>query len=107
MGMAADPRHRGKGRVVSGGAPAGVGGPWSAEQREWLRMLGHEPYRHAGLPEDPLLHALLRAAGRDPSDAGAATRLLADLPPVATLRGDAAAKRRLWPRLRALRTRPG
>ena len=78
-------------------------GPWSAEQCEWLRALGHEPYRFAGLPEDPLLHAVLRAAGRDPADARAAL-LLAELPPVATLRGDPAAKRRLWPRLRALRS---
>lgn len=86
---------------------AAVQGPWSAEQREWLRALGHEPYRHLGLPEDPLLHAIVRAAGRDPSDARAAGRLLTELPPVAALRGDAAAKRRLWPRLRALRTRAG
>lgn len=77
-------------------------GPWSAEQEEWLRALGHAPYRVAGLPEDPLLHAVLRAAGRDPADARARA-LVADLPPVASLRGDAAAKRRLWPRLRALR----
>ena len=79
-------------------------GPWSAEQCDWLRALGHEPYRFAGLPEDPLLHAVLRAAGRDPADALAAM-LLAELPPIATLRGDAAAKRGLWPRLRALRNR--
>ena len=81
-------------------------GPWSAEQREWLAALGHDVVRFAGLPEDPLLHAVLRAAGRDPSDPGA-RRVVADLPPVASLRGDAAAKRRLWPRLRALRARPG
>ena len=79
-------------------------GPWSAEQCDWLRALGHEPYRFAGLPQDPLLHAVLRAAGRDPADALAAM-LLAELPPIATLRGDAAAKRGLWPRLRALRNR--
>ena len=85
---------------------AAMRGPWSAEQQEWLRALGHEPYRFAGLPEDPLLHAVLRAAGRDPADAVAAA-LLAELPPVASLRGDAAAKRRLWPRLRALRARAG
>lgn len=79
-------------------------GPWSTEQVEWLRALGHEPFRFAGLPVDPLLHAVLRAAGRDPADARAMA-LLGELPPVATLRGDAAAKRRLWPRLRALRSR--
>ena len=45
--------------------------------------------------------ALIRAA-KDPADARARA-LVADLPPLATLRGDAAAKRRLWPRLRALR----
>ena len=77
-------------------------GPWSAEQEEWLRALGHAPYRFNGLPEDPLLHAVLRAAGQDPADARARA-LVSDLPPLATLRGDAAAKRRLWPRLRALR----
>ena len=81
-----------------------AGGPWSAEQREWLRALGHEPMRLAGLPEDPLLHAVVRAAGGDPMDSRAA-RLLAELPPVASLRGDATAKRRLWPKLRALRAR--
>ena len=80
----------------------GTAGPWSAEQVEWLRALGHEPYRFAGLPEDPLLHAVLRAAGRDPADARAGT-LLRELPPASALRGDPAAKRRLWPRLRALR----
>ena len=69
---------------------------------EWLHALGHEPYRLAGLSGDPLLHAVLRAAGRDPADTRARA-LRGDLPPVAALRGDAAAKRRLWPRLRALR----
>ena len=82
--------------------PGASSGPWSAEQVEWLRALGHEPFLHAAPPEDPLLHAVLRAAGRDPADAGARV-VLGALPPVATLRGDAAAKRRLWPRLRALR----
>lgn len=77
-------------------------GPWSAAQVEWLRALGHEPFRHAGLPDDPLLHAVLRAAGQDPADARALA-LAGQLPPVSTLRGDAGAKRRLWPRLRALR----
>lgn len=76
--------------------------PWSREQLEWLRALGHEPVRHAGLPDDPLLHAVLRAAGGDPSDPHAPA-LVAQLPPIASLRGDASAKRRLWPRLRAMR----
>jgi hypothetical protein len=77
-------------------------GPWSPEQVEWLRALGHEPLGPAGLPPDPLLHAVVRAAGRDPADAQAVA-LLGPLPPVSLLRGDADAKRRLWPRLRALR----
>ena len=84
-------------------------GPWSAEQCEWLRALGHEPLLNqppglAALPDDPLLHAVLRAAGCDPGDARAAA-LVAELPPVAALRGNAAAKRGVWPRLRALRGR--
>lgn len=50
--------------------------------------------------DSPLLRALLRAAGRrDPGD-------LAWLPDPATLRGNAAAKRALWPRLRTLRQGP-
>ena len=47
---------------------------------------------------DPLLRAVLRAAGRH--DAGELAGLLPD---PAALRGNAAAKRALWPRLRALR----
>lgn len=78
------------------------GTPWSAEQLEWLRALGHVPVRAAGLPPDPLLHAVVRAAGADPDDARAVA-LARHLPPVASLRGNAAAKRSLWPRLRALR----
>lgn len=50
--------------------------------------------------EDPLLRALRRAA------AGADLARLA-LPPLATLRGDPAAKRALWPKLRALRRTRG
>ena len=78
------------------------GTPWSAEQLEWLRALGHVPVRVAGLPPDPLLHAVVRAAGADPDDARAVA-LARQLPPVASLRGNPAAKRNLWPRLRALR----
>ena len=51
--------------------------------------------------ESPLLRAVLRAAGR--REAG---QLAAWLPDSAALRGDAAAKRALWPRLRALRRSP-
>jgi hypothetical protein len=49
----------------------------------------------------PLLRALARAAGRSEQD----TEFLRALPEVATLRGNPAARRALWPRLRALRKR--
>src|SRR5690606_38004199 len=80
---------------------------WDPWQREALAALGHRLYVRAPrpgdvVPDDPLAHALLRAAGRDPGDPGAAD-LLRRLPPLASLRGDPAAKRALWPRLRALR----
>ncbi len=109
--------------------------PWSAQQREWLQALGHEvlmpasagdvaapepPAHRAGaapraakadvptkdvptkpvVPLSPLLAALARAADRNPQD----SELLAALPDLATL-GDVAARRALWPRLRALRRR--
>lgn len=51
----------------------------------------------------PLLRALLRAAGRRADDP-AALALCRDLLPSGGLR-DAAARRALWPRLRALRAR--
>ena len=60
-----------------------------------------EPRRLAS-PQDRLAHALLRAAGR-PHDAADAAALLAQWPDPAHLRRDPAAKRALWPRLRALR----
>ena len=53
--------------------------------------------------EAPLLRALLRAAGRRADDA-AALALCRDLLPAGGLR-DPAARRALWPRLRALRAR--
>lgn len=105
--------------------------PWSDEQREWLRALGHdvlmpapaggmagEPERPASparAPESraravpaagvpmPLLQALARAAGRGEADA----EFLQALPDLATLRGNPAARRALWPRLRSLRKRTG
>ena len=52
---------------------------------------------------DRLLLAVLRAAGRDSGDADVSA-LVAD---PASLRGNAAAKRALWPHLRALRRRSG
>lgn len=83
---------------------------WDALQREVLEALGHEVLVRAmperpRLPDDPLLHALLRAAGRGKDDADA-WDLQRDWPPATQLRGDAAAKRQLWPRLRALRRQP-
>ena len=99
--------------------------PWSPQQRQWLQALGHDVLvlagdeappqvaetvaaagRPAAAPAHPaagsaLQRALLRAAGRrEPGE-------LAWLPDPATLRGNAAAKRALWPRLRALRKPPG
>jgi hypothetical protein len=80
---------------------------WDPWQREALEAMGHRVYAcapRAGevVPDDPLAHALLRAAGRRPDDADAAA-LLRGLPPLARLRAEPAAKRALWPRLRALR----
>lgn len=103
--------------------------PWSPQQREWLQALGHDvlvlatagttpmtmpavesaagpaaPVRSSQetvSAGSPLMRAILKAAGR--RDAGE----LADwLPDPDALRGDAAAKRALWPRLRALRRKP-
>lgn len=55
----------------------------------------------ARLP-DRLHIALIRAAGINPNAPGMA-ELIAQWPPSSELRGDPAAKRALWPRLRALR----
>jgi hypothetical protein len=77
---------------------------WSASQQAMLEAMGYTLYRDAhapvpALPPDPahpLMQALRRAAG------GRELAGLA-LPPLDRLREDAAAKRALWPRLRALR----
>jgi hypothetical protein len=78
---------------------------WDSFQREALAALGHVVYRAAdargsqriavddGAP--PLLQALARAAG-------VSVQRLTDLPPLEQLRNPAA-KRALWPRLRAMR----
>lgn len=84
---------------------------WDPLQREVLEALGHSLYRAlpqagAGLPEDPMIDALLRAAGRDRDDADA-LRLTRGWPTPAALRGDAGAKRALWPQLRRLRKAAG
>lgn len=80
---------------------------WDAVQREVLEALGHTLYcrtvpEQARIPDDPLLRALLRAASRTGEDAEVPA-LVRDWPPTTRLRGDPAAKRALWPRLRALR----
>ena len=79
---------------------------WDPFQREILAALGHAPLVLAPpeVPDDPLLHAVLRAAGRD-RDSDDLAQLLRVLPAVASLRGSAAGKRALWPRLRHLRRR--
>lgn len=101
-------------------------GDWSAEQQRLLAALGYTLYRPvtaaapavendrdrpqpaaAAAPPPPpappprsarlLDHLRLAAGGHDPA------RLAIDL---SALRGDAAAKRALWPRLRTLRRTP-
>ena len=76
---------------------------WDEVQREILAALGNEPLVLAPLPEDALLQALLRAAARDAGSPDLPAVLRA-LPATATLRGNAIAKRALWPRLRRLRS---
>ena len=88
--------------------PAPAWDPW---QRDVLEALGHRvlvrvPRPGEVVPDDPLAHALLRAAGLG-ADADDAAALLATLPPLAVLRADPAAKRALWPKLRALRRGSG
>lgn len=87
---------------------------WSPQQQGMLAAMGYTLYRPAApaaLPANvaeqvqgdaptggKLMQALQRAAGgRDLSGLA--------LPPLDSLRADAAAKRRLWPVLRALRRR--
>lgn len=79
---------------------------WDAFQREMLDALGHSVYRLADAEQSapefdaaaltPLQRSVLRAAGRGEPDAS----LLAA---AKALRANAAAKRALWPRLRAMR----
>ena len=81
---------------------------WDPLQREVLEALGHPLHRATGiavageLPDDPIVAALLRAAGLG-KDADDAVRLARTWPSPQTLRGNAHAKRALWPQLRALR----
>ena len=83
---------------------------WDPLQREILEALGHDAMRVASpgtpamvftLPDDALLRALLRAAGRDAGATDTAT-LCKEWVPTARLRTPSA-KRALWPQLRALR----
>lgn len=81
---------------------------WDPLQREVLEALGHPLHRATGiavggeLPDDPIIDALLRAAGRD-RNAEDGWRLVRAWPSPQALRGNARAKRALWPQLRALR----
>ena len=77
---------------------------WDDFQREILSALGHPPMVLAPreLPDDPLLHAVLRAIERD-GRSGDIEAVLRLLPPMPSLRGNASAKRALWSRLRRLR----
>ena len=91
---------------------------WSDEQRRCLDALGYTLYRSAATPalgvdasngmQDgslPLLRALYRASNFDPATTADAEEWLRaqQVPSLAQLRNDPAAKRALWPRLRALR----
>ena len=60
--------------------------------------------RPASRLPDKLHFALIRASGCNPNAPDAAA-LIAQWPPSSMLRGNAAAKRALWPQLRALRKR--
>lgn len=85
---------------------------WDAFQREVLAELGHVLYAplredapdvSAAAVEGGMLARLARAAGVEVD----VLRSQADIVALtAQLRGDAAAKRALWPRLRALRRNP-
>ena len=83
---------------------------WDAFQREVLAELGHVLYvpLRAGSPAAVMAEAdigmlarLARAAGVDAEALHAHAEIVAA---ASRLRGDAAAKRALWPRLRALRS---
>jgi len=60
------------------------------------------PRRTAGALPDRLHFALIRASGCNPNAEGAA-EIIAQWPSSAELRGNPAAKRALWPKLRKLR----
>jgi FPC/CPF motif-containing protein YcgG len=88
---------------------------WDPQQREILAAMGLPVYRALGtttadtasaaVVDDPLIAALLRAAGRS-RDAQDAAQLVRGWPTPQALRRDPRAKRALWPALRALRRSP-
>lgn len=96
-----------------------AGALWDPVQREMLAAMGLPvdraltatateaamDVRSDPLPDDPLIAALLRAAGRS-RDADDAARLVRGWPAPQALRRDPRAKRALWPALRALRRSP-
>ncbi len=80
---------------------------WDALQRETLEALGHTLYEPVAptlpaLPDDALLHAVLRALACD-ADSAEARAVWHACRPLHALR-DASAKRALWPRVRGLRS---
>lgn len=82
------------------------GGGWDVLQRDALATMGYTLFGHVApalpaLPDDPLLHSLLRACGRD-VDAVDAYALAASWGVMDALRSPSA-KRALWSRLRPLR----
>lgn len=98
---------------------------WDPFQREVLAELGHVLYRQAGAAmqadahavridaegdgvaasaDGPMLARIAHAAGMT---ADALQACFGDVPALARLHGNPAAKRALWPRLRALRRQRG
>lgn len=92
---------------------------WSPQQQAMLSAMGYTLYREAGAPVAAPSAPPAKAADAAREYAGAGARLMQALqraaggrdlsglalPPLETLRSGAAAKRALWPVLRALRRR--
>jgi hypothetical protein len=77
--------------------------PEPAEIR--VRVAEPAPHRAASRLPDKLHFALIRASGCNPNAEDAAA-IIGQWPPSHELRGNPAAKRALWPQLRALRRKP-
>ena len=78
---------------------------WDTLQYETLSAMGYAPYALAKpelLDDDPLMRALLRAAGCD-SNSPEMVCLLKSLPSLHVLRSSGDEKRRIWPQLRRMR----